>query len=1331
LLSISKKSAKPNLNQFNTAMLELQTGNNKGEIMQKSILKLQNITKIMLANLGALTLMIALNACGTAIPEQAAAPAPESPALNSVSDATTSGNPYFYWITNRGLATFPGVFDVAANPSAKICKVVNNVVTTTCPKTLSGSQLIITPDNLALVPPVYGFYRTKWDTKGTSNADDYRISVFIGGTQLLGYEDIDLVATSAETKNPKAGFIAIVGGSTFDFKFRIEIGAGNPNVSLSPTSLSFPTTFVGTTSAVKTVSIKNVGPATLDLTETSLGGANPGDFAVTLFGCASVAPQASCTANVTYSPLELGSRASTVTLVSNAFPANLSQKISLTGGTAPLKINSPPAAGKFLISFPVRDFVHGDGYLATDRVTVSILRKNASGKLIIMGMVHNAVPQDDPSTPGFDGIVEINHPGGMCWENIVPDVKIGDYVRYETAPGVGDETRVQNIVITQPATVTIPATPGNTDGQAIVRGFAKDETGAPMNIANFEQRMIAKGNLFDSNDKRSLRAGGAGARDGNLVYDAPGSSNWTATFNNLDQHDLDLITAAESRGVWLGRNPLVLTESSIYEYGQFPGFAGGCVGPVVGFAGPLAAPTPGSLVFNQQALSPAPASAPQTITLTNGGGGNLAISSVTITGTDQNDFAISSNTCSNTVLNSGGGSCTVAVRFSPTAGGVRLASLNFIDDADNSPQSVALSGNLNVVAPGPPNDPPLNPHNIFVFPSRDFVSALGFAANDRVKVEVIRSGNVIGIANNVVPQDDIGTNGVFDGLVDINHPGGSCWEGVTPDIRPGDLIRYTTNAGVVDQTTTQNNIVVQPATQGRNADGSPNLTIIMKGISLGQNGLQMPLGQFEARIIAKGSTFPVNGRRALRAGGAGGGDGILTYDNPGNANDGNWTAVFNLAGLTQADIDLAVSVESRNVWLGRFPALLTESTIYEYGLGGGPVGCPAPLTAPVVSLTPINLDFGNTPLGTTSVSKTVTLTSAGATPSTISSVSMAGIDPTEYTISANTCVGNVANSCTFNISFTPGGLGARTASVQIVDTADGSPHSLLVAGQGVVAPPPNQAPTAIDDFVSMQAGTTLTINVLANDTDPDNTDVLTIINSSNGANGSAVCNLNMPGGTCMFTPTPSFVGVAFFAYTISDGNGHTDNATVSVNVLNNDPIAVNDSATTPANTPVTINVLGNDSDPENQALSISGSSNGANGTVVCAATCTYTPNVNFVGIDSFSYTISDGFGGSATGTVSVTVTAPPIVANNDTATLSASASPPSVQILVLDNDIGTNITVTNTSDGPLHGIATFDGTSVTYVLTDTTFTGTDTFSYTITDVFGQTALGTVTVTVTP
>ncbi len=89
---------------------------------------------------------------------------------------------------------------------------------------------------------------------------------------------------------------------------------------------------------------------------------------------------------------------------------------------------------------------------------------------------------------------------------------------------------------------------------------------------------------------------------------------------------------------------------------------------------------------------------------------------------------------------------------------------------------------------------------------------------------------------------------------------------------------------------------------------------------------------------------------------------------------------------------------------------------------------------------------------------------------------------------------------------------------------------------------------------------------------------------------------------------------------------------------NNPPTAVNDSATTLQNIPITIAVTFNDSDPDGDTLTTSAASGGSNGTLsVSGNNVTYTPNSGFTGNDSFSYTISDGNGGTATASVSVTV----------------------------------------------------------------------------------------------
>src|SRR5207237_6513609 len=73
-------------------------------------------------------------------------------------------------------------------------------------------------------------------------------------------------------------------------------------------------------------------------------------------------------------------------------------------------------------------------------------------------------------------------------------------------------------------------------------------------------------------------------------------------------------------------------------------------------------------------------------------------------------------------------------------------------------------------------------------------------------------------------------------------------------------------------------------------------------------------------------------------------------------------------------------------------------------------------------------------------------------------------------------------------------------------------------------------------------------------------------------------------------------------------------------------------------TPVTLSVLDNASDSDGDALSISAVSQAAFGTVTTdGASVTYTPNANFHGSDTFTYTASDAAGDSATAMVTITV----------------------------------------------------------------------------------------------
>ena len=259
---------------------------------------------------------------------------------------------------------------------------------------------------------------------------------------------------------------------------------------------------------------------------------------------------------------------------------------------------------------------------------------------------------------------------------------------------------------------------------------------------------------------------------------------------------------------------------------------------------------------------------------------------------------------------------------------------------------------------------------------------------------------------------------------------------------------------------------------------------------------------------------------------------------------------------------------------------------------------------------------------------------------------------------------------------------------------------------------------AVDDTDTTATGTPITINVLANDTGEG----LTLIQVSDPPNGSAVIS----GDAVVYTPNPGFASPPndTFTYTIRDRFERTATATVTVTVNPPGLNAVDDAATTAAGTPVTINVLANDTGEELTLIQVSDPPNGT--AAISGNAIVYTPAANFAGTDSFTYTIRDRFGRTATARVTVTVNPPALSAVDDGAT-TASGSP--VIINVLANDLGIGLTVTQVGP-PANGtaVANADGT-ITYTSAPN-FTGTDTFTYTITDSFGQTDTATVTVTVT-
>jgi hypothetical protein len=286
----------------------------------------------------------------------------------------------------------------------------------------------------------------------------------------------------------------------------------------------------------------------------------------------------------------------------------------------------------------------------------------------------------------------------------------------------------------------------------------------------------------------------------------------------------------------------------------------------------------------------------------------------------------------------------------------------------------------------------------------------------------------------------------------------------------------------------------------------------------------------------------------------------------------------------------------------------------------------------------------------------------------------------------------------------------------------------------------NDAPVATDDdFVVQEDSEDNLLYPLADDSDADGDNL--IITRARSP-GSGTVRLTQDGTAIAYSPDPDFYGLDSFAYTISDGNGGSATATITVHVenVNDDPVAEGDEAgVLEDSTSNVISVLDNDTylpDPI-ETLSIAHVTSATYGVVVIAADgsyLSYTPGLNYAGPDAFTYTVTDGHGGVTAAAVNVTVRN----VNDDPVTGEdyAIVDEDTVdnRIDVLDNDTflpdpPETLTIVAVA-GASHGTVDInDQEAVLEYTPGADYYGTDQLRYTISDGNGGLATGTVAVTV--
>ena len=319
----------------------------------------------------------------------------------------------------------------------------------------------------------------------------------------------------------------------------------------------------------------------------------------------------------------------------------------------------------------------------------------------------------------------------------------------------------------------------------------------------------------------------------------------------------------------------------------------------------------------------------------------------------------------------------------------------------------------------------------------------------------------------------------------------------------------------------------------------------------------------------------------------------------------------------------------------------------------------------------------------------------------------------------------------------------------------------------------NRPPVASPDSYSTHFNTPVTLNPLQGDTDPDGDNISVAFIGSVTLVPNTVQTIPVPNGSVTtdgvggfsFTPETRFVGTSVFNYTITDPSGLTANSTQTINVTNTIPSAQVDNYTTPSNTVLTINPLSNDTDVDNDTLIVdfinfnefayvAGDTytvSTPNGEILVTfssssnASFEYTPNIDFIGLDSFSYGIYDGQEFSQS-TINVQVTNQNPTANPD---ITSTDQGVGVEIsdLILSNDTdpeNQNLAISSINGQSLPGsnstpqtVCTTQGAflrdiagTIRFVPFET-YNGTFTVPYTISDGQGGISNSTIQITVNP
>lgn len=221
-----------------------------------------------------------------------------------------------------------------------------------------------------------------------------------------------------------------------------------------------------------------------------------------------------------------------------------------------------------------------------------------------------------------------------------------------------------------------------------------------------------------------------------------------------------------------------------------------------------------------------------------------------------------------------------------------------------------------------------------------------------------------------------------------------------------------------------------------------------------------------------------------------------------------------------------------------------------------------------------------------------------------------------------------------------------------------------------------KAPVVQDDTATMPEDTSHQVDVLANDGTP--VGGLKVQHVGTPAHGHLTVGSD---GVLTYTPAVGFVGTDRFAYSTVNDYGASAHANVSITVTDVAPTLAAAQLATKENSAVSFDALSRAAAPKGNTVHVSAVGTPQHGTAVIGrgGTVTYTPDQNYVGPDSFSYSVADEHRGTATANVTVTVAETP---TRPTASPSPTTTAPSSEATPSPTPTGPTLADTGASDLP-------------------------------------------------